>query len=105
MQTAPASPLRGYAELLQRDLGTPSGSAPPQQPQFNIAASCPAPSGQCVPNQGPGFGLMATAQHSMPITQPQSTGMLLQTASKAATGISTAEGATYTNPLMSMPGR
>ena len=105
MQTAPASPLSGYAEQLQRDLGMSSGGVPPQQPRFNLAASCPAPFGQDTPNQGPGFGLMVTAQHSMPISQPQSTGMPLQTASRPAASISNAEGAAFTNPLTSMPGR
>ena len=103
-QTAPPSLLSGYAEQLQRDLGTNSGSAPPQQPSFDLAASCPAPSGQGAYHQGHGFGPMTAALQSMPIPQTHSVGPPLPAASRLAASIGSAEGAAFTNPLMSMPG-
>lgn len=105
MQTAPASPLSGYAEQLQRDLGASSGSVPPQQTQSNLAASCPAPSGLHALNQGPSSAPTSHMQQIVPASQAQSTGTPLQTSSRAAASISSVDGAAFTNPLMSMSGR
>ena len=43
VQTAPMSPLSNYAEQLQRDLGSSTGSLPPQPPQFQPCCKLPSP--------------------------------------------------------------
>ncbi|CAK0779799.1 hypothetical protein CVIRNUC_004855 [Coccomyxa viridis] len=102
----PTSPLSGYAEQLQRDLGSALGSLPSKQhevPELLVtypALTSPETSAQAQPASPPAAARQReAAPHAQRVAAPA------QAASRPAASISSAPGASFTNPLVSLPAR
>ena len=102
----PMSPLSGYAEQLQRDLGSALGSLPskqhevPELPVTYPALTSPETSAQAQPARPPAAARQReAAPHAQRVAAPA------QAASRPAASISSAPGASFTNPLVSLPAR
>ena len=91
------SPLSGYAEQLQRDLGGSLSSLPPQQQE-------PPEPAVTYPILSSPETLAAAQQHEA-APHAQRVAAPAQAASRPAASISSAPGASFTNPLVSLPAR
>ena len=102
-QTGPASPLSGYAEQMQRDLAASFGNVSVQQSVPEPNSGRPAPAQQ----ETSSFSQSAAAvmSQSIPVPHAASAATLSQAASRPAASISSAPGASFANPLMSMHAR
>ena len=100
------SPLSGYAEQLQRDLGGSLGS-PPSQQQEAPEAPVAYPALISVETSAPAqpAGPPAAAQQREAASEAQRAAAPAQATGRPAASISSAPGASFTNPLASLPAR
>ena len=102
----PVSPLSGYAEQLQRDLGSSCGNLPFQQqaaPEHPV--TYPALTSPVISAQAQATSPSPAAQQCEVVSHVQRVAAPAQASSRPAASISSAPGASFVNPLASLPAR